>query len=403
MFELLGLVDAIEICDRFFNSAKIELVAKADSSPPGNSINLNRNTFSIAAEIPKPNESKITADNNNFNYSGRVSWSDSQAPAFAYPGTAVKFKFTGTSLKVELSEDNWGSENYIDVYLDDNPQPITIELQKKGGKPVVYDVASGLEDKVHNATIVKRIDHIAGKFKFNGIIIDGELLPAPDSNRKIEVYGDSISAGAMVEYGQAGVRDPDGDNYHLYNGYHSYASILARNYDAEVSLVAQSGASLIDGFGYWHRGTGMEAFYNKSAPLDDASLWEFDKYSPDLVIIALGQNDSATIEIGKDMSDREWKDRYKQLIANLRSQHPNAYFIGMFPNMYHDSQWDTYLTEAIAEYRQEYNDNRIFSLIHQQVTPGHPRISEQQQMADTLKKFIDGTLSENGFNWDLAD
>ena len=403
MFELLGLVDAIANLDRILNLTKIELAAKVDSSQR-NSSNLNPDTFSIAAEIPKPDESKITADNNNFNYSGRVDRSDSQAPAFAYPGTAVKFKFTGTSLKVELSEDNWGSENYIDVYLDDNPQPITIQLQKEGGKPVVYDVASGLEDKVHNITIVKRIDHIAGKFKFNGIIIDGQLLPAnPDSNKKIEVYGDSISAGAVVEYGQAGVQDPEGDTNHFSNGYHSYASILARNYDAEVSLVAQSGASLIDGFGYWHRGTGMEAFYNKLAPLDDASLWEFSKYSPDLVIVALGQNDSATIEIDKDMTAREWKDRYKQLIANLRSQHPNAYFIGMFPNMYHDTQWDTYLTEAIAEYRQEYNDNRVFSLIHQQVTPGHPRISEQQQMADTLKKFIDGTLTKNGFNWDLAD
>ena len=399
MFELLELVNLTRIDCQVLNSAEVALVAKADNSRQSNS----NNTFLMAAEIPEATESKITPDNNNFNYSGRVNWKNSQAPAFSYPGTAVKFQFTGTSLKVELSETSWGSENYIDVYLDDNSKPITIQLQKKWGKPVIYDVASGLEDKIHTATIVKRNDYIAGEFKLNGIIIDGELLPAnPDSERKIEVYGDSISAGAVVEYGQAGVQDPEGDNLHLYNAYHSYASILARSYDAELSLVAQSGASLIDDFGYWHQGTGMEAFYNKLAPLDDAPLWDFSKYNPDLVIIALGQNDSATIEIGKDMTAETWKDRYKQFMVNLRSQHPDAYFVGMFPNMYHDTQWDAYLTEAIAEYRQEYNDNRVFSLIHPQVTPGHPRISEQQQMADTLKEFIDDTLTKNGFNWDVA-
>ena len=399
MFELFGLVNAAKIYHQVFNAPEIALVREIDDSQQRNFDNASL----VATEIPDSVKSKITANNKNFDYPGRVNWKNSQAPSFAYPGTAVKFRFTGTSLKVELSEDAWGSENYVDVYLDDNPQPVTIQLQRNGGKPVVYDIASGLEDRVHNAVIVKRNDYITGDFKFNGVIIDGELLPPnQDSKRKIEVYGDSISAGAVVEHDQIGVQDPDGDNYQLYNGYYSYASVLARNYDAEVSLIAQSGASLIDGFGYWHQGTGMEAFYNKLAPLDDAAAWDFSDYSPDLIIIALGQNDSATIKIDEDMTAQAWKNRYKQLIYNLRSQHPNAYFIGMFPNMYHDRQWDIYLTEAIAEYRQEHNDNRVFSLIHQQVTPGHPRISEQQLMADTLKEFIDDTLIKNGFNWDVA-
>ena len=48
-------------------------------------------------------------------------------------------------------------------------------------------------------------------------------------------------------------------------------------------------------------------------------------------------------------------------------------------------------------------DERVFSLIHEQITPGHPRISEQRQMADTLKESIDTTLTDNGFNWDVAN
>lgn len=360
-----------------------------------------RSDRAIASELATLQ--RIAPNRINFNYSGRIDWQDSQAPTFGFPGTAVEFKFRGTSLKLELSEDNWNGGNYIDVYLDDNPEPITLKLQPNNGKPRVYDLAEGLEDKIHKVKLLKRTDYIEGEFELNAVITDGELLPAePDAPRQIEVYGDSITAGTVVEYEATGVRDPRGNNSYLSNAYYSYASMLAREYDAELSLVAQAGASLMDGFGYWHRGTGMEAFYDRVKPLRDAPKWDFTNYNPDLVIIALGQNDSSTVPIGGEVSVTDWKSHYKQLIANLRAKYPDAYFIGMFPNMERDRAWDNYLTEAIAEYRSEYSDDRVFSLIHQPVTPGHPRISEQQQMADVLKEFIDTTLTENGFHWDVA-
>ena len=397
MLELLGIINQAKI----YNQALIptQFVLPANSPPK-----LKNNLAVVASETSDSRTQRITAEHENFNYSGRINWQDPQAPAFAFPGTVVEFKFTGTSLKLELTEDNWNSGNYLDVYLDNNPNPITIELKPEKGEPIVYDIAEGLDNKVHQVVLVKRTDYVMGEFNFHGIIIDGELLPAdPDSKRKIEVYGDSISSGAAVEYKVAGVQDPQGNNDYLSNAYYSYASILARESDAELSLVTQSGAPLMNGFGYWHQGTGAESFYDKLKPLKDAPVWDFGNYTPDLVIIALGQNDSATIRIGRDMSAEVWKDHYKKLIANLRAKYPNSYFVGMFPNMFHDRAWDTYIIEAIAEYRSEHNDDRVFSLIHEQVTPGHPRISEQQQMADTLKKFIATTLTENGFNWDVAD
>ncbi len=345
------------------------------------------------------------ADNNLFHYSGRVDWQEPQAPAFSYPGTSVEFKFTGTSLKVKLTEDNRGGENYVDVYLDDNPEPTTIYLQASE-QPVIYDVAQGLEDTVHKALLVKRNDYETGEFQFHGVVLDdaGSLVPLDfESDRKIEVYGDSIAAGKAVEYELTGTQDPPGDNYNLSNAYYSFGSILARDYNAEISLVAQAGASLVDGYGYWNEKTGAEAFYDRSKPLDNAPLWNFNNYQPDLVVIALGQNDYSTISLNEDLTSQQWQDRYKQFLANLRDKYPNSYFVGMFPNMYHDRQWDNLLTKAVAEYSTEANDNRVFALITEQVTLGHPRLSEQQAMADALKGLIERTLTDNGFHWDVAD
>ena len=353
--------------------------------------------FTLISNNSSGDFQEIAANNENFDYQGRIDDQNPQAPVFSFPGTAVEFNFTGTSLKVKLTEDNWGDGNYVDVYLDGNDQPTTIQLEANQ-QPVIYDVAQGLEDTVHHAILVKRNDYRTGEFAFNGVILDASdsLKPLDSaSDRKIEVYGDSISAGNVAEYEFTGTQDPPDNNIHLDNANLSYASMLAEDYDAELSLIAQGGISLVDGYGYWNNGTGMEAVYDKLRPLDDAVSWNFNNYQPDLVIVALGQNNA----IKSGLSSGEWKNRYKQFISNLRTHYTDAYFIGMFPNMYHNPEFDGYLTEAIEEYKNEANDQKVYSLIHEQVTPGHPRASEQQAMADTLKEFIDGTLVQDGFQW----
>lgn len=344
---------------------------------------------------------QITADNENFHYIGRIERKNPQEAIFSYPGTACKFKFSGTSLKVKLADDNWGKENYVSVYIDDNPNPIVIQL-KNEQQPNIYEITKGLEDKVHTALLVKRNDYIMGEFKFLGILLDANqnLLPLDSqTTRKIEIYGDSISAGSTVEYEHTGTQDPPGNNNHLDNAYLSYGAILAKDYNAELSLIAQSGIALVDGYSYWNNGIGMEAVYDKFKPLKDGLPWNFSDYQPDLIIIALGQNDSSTIDIGKDLSSKEWKNHYQQFIANLRSKYPNSYLICMFPNMYHNPEWDIYLTEAVAEYQNEYQDKKIYFLINQQVTPGHPRTSEQKLMADALENLINNNLVKDGFSW----
>ena len=374
----------------FFIACSQNLISSSNKSINNNS---NQTLESMSLQ-------QILPDNPNLQYIGRVDLSTPQKPVFGYPATGFQFNFTGTNLQLNLADDNWGGNNYIGVYLDNNPQPIILHLEG-GTEPTNYQVAKELEDKQHSALIVKRTDYIAGSFTLNSILIDAKknVLSSPlIPSRKLEVYGDSISTGTTVEYQVLGTQDPEGDTRHLDNSYLSFPAMLAREYDASYNLIAQGGISLVDGYGYWLDGTGMEAVYDKFNPTKDAPEWKFNN-NPELVIVALGQNDSSTINIGVDLAAEDWKSHYKQFISNLRSKYPDSYMICMFPNMYHDRIWDAYLTEAVSEYQQVTGDRQIYSLITEQVTPGHPREAEQRLMVKELKNLIDNTLAKDGLNW----
>jgi lysophospholipase L1-like esterase len=346
---------------------------------------------------------EISADHPKIQYIGRIDRTDVKAPVLNFPGSAFRFKFDGTTLGLKLADDNWGGINYVGVYIDNNPQPTVIYLD--GGSTVKnYLVSDKLAEGRHTALVIKRNDYINGGFSFHGL----SLLPGKNlfelhklSNRKIEVYGDSISAGVTVEYPQTGVPDPQGDTAPLANSYLAFGSMLARDYQAQVHLIAQGGIPLIDGYGFWNQGTGMEAVYDKIKPLKDAPIWDFSKYQAKLVIVALGQNDASSISESQ-LSSQEWQNRYQQFIANLRSKQPYAYIVCMFPNMYRDTKWDGYLTSAVAQYKQATGDNRVYSLINQGITPGHPREAEQRMMADALSNLIETQLNPDGLNWSKA-
>lgn len=121
---------------------------------------------------------------------------------------------------------------------------------------------------MHEVTIFKRQDEGNNRYDMVSIELDddAQLLPSstPEPNRRMEFYGDSVTCGerceALCYEGQA---DPDEDLSGYSNSWYSYASITARNLNAQAHLVAQGGASLIDGIGWFHAPhyLGMESIW----------------------------------------------------------------------------------------------------------------------------------------------
>src|SRR5262245_37584358 len=125
-------------------------------------------------------------------YVGRVDTSDPSGGRFAWSGSGVIARFSGTSLGVRFL----GYQQYT-VLIDGVLGP---KLMSIGGGSV--SLATGLAAGPHTVEIYRRTEANQGEAQFLGFdLAGGELLAAPaPRDRRLEVIGDSITCG----YGNEG-------------------------------------------------------------------------------------------------------------------------------------------------------------------------------------------------------
>lgn len=322
-------------------------------------------------------------------YEGRIDSSRIEAADLYWSGSSIKINFQGDSIAALMRESR--GDNYYNVIIDEDEffilRPDTIKQY--------YTLASGLAPGKHTVELFKRTEWDRGRGEFYGFRIGGKArveqrLPA--KKRKIEFYGNSITAGYAVE-DFSGADSPDSI---FTNNYLSYAAILARHYDAQYHCTCKSGIGITIS---WFP-TIMPEIYDLLNPEDPQSSWDFSLYQPDLVIVNLMQNDSWLVNMP---GHQEFKARfgdlapneeaiikaYQLFVANIRKHYPHAPIICALGNMdatREGSQWPAYVTQAVANLR----DDRIYThFVAYKDSPGHPTISEQEDMASSFIKFID--------------
>lgn len=221
-------------------------------------------------------------------------------------------------------------------------------------KPVYVTIAEQLPNIMHEVTIFKRQDEGNNRYDMISIELDdnAQLLPpsATKPSRRMEFYGDSVTCGerceALCYEGQA---DPDEDLSGYSNSWYSYASITSRNLNAQAHLVAQGGASLIDGIGWFHAPhyLGMESIWDRSTynpEFSEPQPWDFTRYTPHVVVVALGQNDAHPrdfMALDYDSAEAQhWRARYVDFVHALREKYPKALIVLTTTIVRHDAAWD---------------------------------------------------------------
>ncbi|WP_416308369.1 SGNH/GDSL hydrolase family protein [Neptunicella sp. SCSIO 80796] len=331
---------------------------------------------------------RISPDNNAYIYTGRIDFSDPRAPLLSWPGTSIKANFSGTALSVILDDDQ--GKNFFNVIIDgDDRYPYVIQAEK-GEK--TYWLSDSLGEGKHSVEIYKRTEGEEGNTAFKGLVLaEGQkLLPPPmQLPHKIEIYGDSITSGM----GNEGAYNGADDNLSEKNNYLAYGSIAARQLDAELHTISQSGIGImVSWFPFI-----MPQFYDQlSAVGNNDSQWDFSQWTPDVVLINLFQNDSWLVEREGRMAvvpdEQQRVEAYIDFVRSIRQKYPEAEIIcalGSMDATRKGSDWPDYLRQAVETMRDKFDDQKLSTLFFDFNGYGqHPRVAQHQANADKLTHFI---------------
>lgn len=326
-------------------------------------------------------------------YTGRVDLSGEDGALLVWPASGFSFRYTGRVLEFRLRNLRHYWENSVSVFAGGREFRIAL--------PAHPEAESFRITLPRPGTLVEFRKLQAGgshyvEFLSLGIERGAELLPPPPApERRIEVFGDSVSAGEVCECSEfAGMADPEDHRGRFDNALKSYAALAAGKLGAELHCTAQGGIAVMDGTGYFDGGkVGMERVwdalrYNPS--LGPVTAWDFTRWVPHVVILALGQNDSHPDDfIDRDPVKRElWLSAYGRIARSLRERYPKAAFIMLTTILEHRSAWDEALDELAARLA-DMGVRRFRFSRGGRGTPGHPRIGEQEEMAAELAAFIE--------------
>ena len=302
---------------------------------------------------------------------GRYDDTEPGAMRMGWSGAGFVVRFDGTGVSVDMDD----SAYHYTVVLDGVVQP---RFDTTPGRQI-YAIATDLPSAEHTVEFYRRTEGNFGPTAVYDVVPDGELLAPPPVTRRMEVIGDSISAG----YGNEG-EAPCSFSSQTENHYLTYGAVAARAVGAEVHTVAWSGKGVI-----YNYGDGVDEplpeIYDRTVATEGAS-WGFE-WQPDVVVINLGTNDFST---DNDPSQELFTSSYVAFLEHLRSVYPNAFLLAVAPSLFGPEVpvVEGYLLDVVAQRQAAGDPDVAYANINVEWIgsgcDGHPNVVTHAGMADRL-------------------
>ncbi|KAG8623112.1 hypothetical protein KVT40_008088 [Elsinoe batatas] len=276
-------------------------------------------------ENPYPGQATLVSNNGSdtwksygpdateISYKGR--WDSKYVSWWSAPG--LKFGFTGSNLA--LSFGRYTSPGVLVAYrigdLDWQFSNVTANATYQFVSPATYGV--NLTAPGQTLTFELRVTNWAYGVQLDGISIsnDASLIKVPDFARRLEIIGDSLTAG----------------QYQTYEGVSSWAWGLSEGLgQTEYTISAYPGICLTDkncwgnphGQTYQWFHTSDTSYRASQIWGDSPEEWDFASHpAADIVLINIGTNDNNT---ANNVSSSEFLSSYIQLIDGIHATWPDA-------------------------------------------------------------------------------
>lgn len=305
--------------------------------------------------------------------------------------SGISFNFEGTGAKAVLTSSSLSpNPGYVNVYVDGALVPSSsIELTQTSGE---YTLAEGLADGSHTITLRKRNEAVYGGSATVGIqsltITGGSLTTPPaDTERHIEIIGDSITAG----FGNLAANSDVGYNSHVSDGTSTYATMTAQAFGADIDVIARSGIRFVRA----DEANSMFPVYEMVSGLGNKCTddYDFESNPKDVVIINLGTNDNGATIDGVSVTDEYIQSEAKAFLQMIRKDNPNAEIIWAYGIM--GSSRASAIQAAIDELVEEGDEHISFFALDQinSATEGygtgrHPTVATSINRSFDLTKYI---------------
>lgn len=220
--------------------------------------------------------------------------------------------------------------NYITVILDGEYKG----TYWRGGAGCRDNLKLNLDGGYHTVRVERANKVGEGNMRIASIEFNG-TLKRPQTNAgalNIEVLGDSISEGIGTGTSSDKAWDSAGGGD---NAYYSYAAVMGRELNANLSVVAYAGKAIkeVREECYPYIGHGGVGNYNFSAA-----------NQKDVVVINLGTNGAYNVETRGNDTDDDIKNEAIALMTEVRKNNPNAYIIWVYgmmaPNQEHFAAYE---------------------------------------------------------------
>ena len=230
-----------------------------------------------------------------------------------------QFSFTGRQCSLYALTNSANAHGYLQYELDGVYQK-RLKVSGDTAQKIILIAGNGK----HTVTIYKATEALTGPVIIQKItgnkLRSMPITPAP----VIEFIGNSITCGAAADTSE--IKCGAGDYQDQHNAYYAYGPRVARALHVNYIMSSVSGIGM---YRTWNMDTPSmpQVYERESFTTSDTMLWNFSKYSPHIVSIALGTNDMSHgdhVHARQPFDSAVFVKDYIKFVMLIKSKYPQA-------------------------------------------------------------------------------
>jgi hypothetical protein len=304
------------------------------------------------------------------------------------------FSFEGTACSIYANLSSATGHSYLQYELDGVYQK-RIRVEGNSSEPIRIQVPEGR----HYMKIFKATEAHTGPIYIAKVEAKRIQSMPVKAAPMIEFIGNSITCGAAADASDIACGTAEYHDQH--NAYMAYGPRLARMLNVNYMLSSVSGIGI---YRNWNSdGPSMAQVYEKTDFQENGTaMWDFSRYSPDVVSIALGTNDFSNGDgktPRKPFDAEAFVSNYVKFVVSVKSKYPKARIALLSsPTIKGASRMKLQdcLNQVQAQIDAMYPNDKVakffFEPMEARGCTGHPSVEDHLILAEQLKPFFQSLM-----------